>query len=155
MKLPVFEIIGDTTKRFNRDRCGNFAITISYFAVLCSVPLVALFAFITTRILGDPEAAFRSLNIFSEEFFAQLDPYFFSRVQELSRDVTNLGWFGLAGSLIAGSFLFSNLIYSLNFIFKANYQKSFFYNRLMEYLVMFSIGIIMLITLFKIGRAHV
>lgn len=148
MKSPVFDILLETIKRFGRDRCGNFAITISYFAVLCSVPLVALFAFITTRILGDPEAAFRSLNIFSEEFFAQLDPYFFTRVQELSRDVTNLGWFGLAGSLIAGSFLFSNLIYSLNFIFKANYQKSFFYNRLMEYLVMFSIGIIMLITLF-------
>ena len=148
MKLPVFEIIGDTTKRFNRDRCGNFAITISYFAVLCSVPLVALFAFITTRILGDPEVAFRSLGIFSEEFFAKLDPYFFNRVQELSRNITNLGWLGLAGSLIAGSFLFSNLIYSINFIFKANYQKSFFYNRLMEYLIMFTIGIIMLISLF-------
>ena len=148
MKYPVFEIIGDTIKRFNRDRCGNFAITISYFAVLCSVPLVALFAFITTRILGDPEVAFRSLGIFSEEFFAELDPYFFNRVQELSRNVTNLGWFGLAGSLIAGSFLFSNLIYSINFIFKANYQKSFFYNRLMEYLIMFTIGIIMLISLF-------
>ena len=148
MKLPVFEILGDTIKRFNRDRCGNFAITISYFAVLCSVPLVALFAFITTRILGDPEVAFRSLGIFSEEFFAQLDPYFFTRVQELSRDVTNLGWFGLAGSLIAGSFLFSNLIYSINFIFKANYQKSFFYNRLMEYLIMFTVGIIMLLSLF-------
>ena len=148
MKSPALEILVETIKRFGRDRCGNFAITISYFAVLCSVPLVALFAFITTRILGDPEAAFRSLNIFSEEFFAQLDPYFFNRVQELSRDVTNLGWFGLVGSLVAGSFLFSNLIYSLNFIFKANYQKSFFYNRLMEYLVMFSIGIIMLITLF-------
>ena len=148
MKYPVFEILGDTIKRFNRDRCGNFAITISYFAVLCSVPLVALFAFITTRILGDPEVAFRSLGIFSEEFFAELDPYFFNRVRELSRNVTNLGWFGLAGSLIAGSFLFSNLIYSINFIFKANYQKSFFYNRLMEYLIMFTIGIIMLISLF-------
>jgi membrane protein len=148
MKYPVFEILAETIKKFTRDRCGNFAITISYFAVLCSVPLVALFAFITTRILGDPEAAFHSLNIFSEEFFAKLDPYFFTRVQELSRGVTNLGWFGLAGSIIAGSFLFSNLIYSLNFIFKANYQKSFFYNRLMEYLVMFSIGVIMLISLF-------
>ena len=126
MRSPVFGILLETTKRFGRDRCGNFAITISYFAVLCSVPLVALFAFITTRILGDPEAAFRSLNIFSEEFFAQLDPYFFNRVQELSRDVTNLGWFGLVGSLIAGSFLFSNLIYSLNFILRQTTKNPFF-----------------------------
>lgn len=147
MTFPVFNIIRTTIKRFIDDRCGNLAITISYFAVLCSVPMVALFAFITAKVFGGSEIAFRSLNIFSEEFFAQLDPYFFTRIQNLSRNITNLGWFGLLGSFIAASFLFSNLIYSINFIFKANFQKSFFYNRLMEYLIMFIIGIIMLISL--------
>jgi membrane protein len=148
MKSPVFIILGTTIKRFNEDKCGNFAITISYFALLCAVPLVALFAFVTTRILGNPEATSEGLAIFSHEFFAQLDPYFFQRVQDISNDISNLGWFGLAGSFVAASFLFSNLIYSINSIFKADYQKSFFYNRLMEYLIMFSIGIIMLISIF-------
>jgi len=148
MKFSVFETIKITIKRFNEDKCGNFAITISYFALLCSIPLVALFAFITTKILGDSEVAFRSLNVFSDDFFAQLDPLFFERIQYLSQNITNLGWFGLVGSFIGASFLFSNLIYSINFIFKANYQKSFFYNRLMEYIIMFVIGIIMLISLF-------
>ena len=147
MKFPVFEIIKTTFKQFIEDRCGNFAITISYFALLCSIPLVALFTFASTKLVGKAEIAFQTLNIFSDEFFAQLDPYFFDRVQYLSQNITNLGWFGLAGSFIAGSFLFSNLIYSINFIFKANYQKSFFYNRLIEYLIMFVIGIIMLISL--------
>lgn len=147
MKFPAFTILSTTIKRFSEDRCGNFAIIISYFAVLCAIPLVALFAFITARIFGGSEIAFRSLNIFSEEFFAQLDPYFFTRIQNLSRNITNLGWFGLAGSFVAASFLFSNLIYSINFIFKATYQKSFLYNRIMEYLIMFIIGIIMLISL--------
>jgi membrane protein len=147
MKLPVFDIIKTAAQRFHRDRCGNFAITISYFALMCSIPLAALFAYATTKILGSSELAVRSLDIFSEEFFAQLDPYFFERVQELSQGITNLGWFGLAGSFIAASFLFFNLIYSINFIFRANYQKSFFYNRLMEYLIMFVIGVIMMISL--------
>ena len=148
MKVPFFEILKISIKRFNQDKCGTFAITISYFAALCSIPLVSLFAFITTRILGNSEIAFRSLNIFTDEFFTKFDPYFFQKVQSISRNATNLGWFGLVGSLIAVSFLFSNLIYSLNFIFKANYQKSFFYNRIMEYLIMFIIGIIMLVSLF-------
>ncbi|MFB0566382.1 MAG: YihY/virulence factor BrkB family protein [Candidatus Aminicenantaceae bacterium] len=147
MKFSVFEILQATFKRFNQDRCGNFAIIISYFALLCVIPLVALFTYITTKMLGSSELVFRSLNIFSDEFFVQLDPLFFKRVQYLSRNITNLGWFGLAGSFVAGSFLFSNLIYSINFIFKANYQKSFFYNRLIEYLIMFTIGIIMLVSL--------
>ena len=147
MKFPIFEITGTTFKRFNEDRCGNFAIIISYFSVLCFIPLVALFTYITTKILGSSELAFRSLNIFSEEFFAKFDPIFFERIQNISKEITNLGWFGLVGSFIAGSFLFSNLIYSINFIFKANYQKSFFYSRLIEYLIMFTMGIIMLTSL--------
>lgn len=145
--FSLFEILKTTIKRFNEDRCSNHAIIISYFALLCSVPLVALFAYISAKVLGSSELAFRSLNIFSDEFFAKLDPYFFQKIQNISQNITNLGWFGLAGSFVAASFLFSNLIYSINFIFKANFQKSFFYNRLMEYLIMFVIGIIMLISL--------
>ena len=147
----AFEVLKLTFKRFSEDRCGNQAITISYFTLLCSIPLVILFAFITTKLLGNSELAFRSLDIFSEEFFATLDPLFFERIKSLSQNISNLGWFGLVGSFIGASFLFSNLIYTINFIFKANYQKSFFYNRLMEYVIMFIIGIIMLISLFITG----
>jgi membrane protein len=144
----AFRILLTTFKRFNQDQCFTHSIKISYFALLCSIPLVALFTFLTTKLLGNSEVAFRSLDIFSEEFFVQLGPEFFEDVRALSQNITNVGWFGLAGSLIAAPLLFSNLIYAINFIFKANYQKSFFYNRLMEYLIMFIMGIIMLISLF-------
>jgi membrane protein len=147
----ALDVLKITFKRFSEDRCGNFAITISYFALLCSIPLVILFAFASTKVLGSSELAFRSLNIFSDEFFATLDPLFFQRIKELSNNISNLGWFGLVGSFIGASFLFSNLIYSINFIFKANYQKSFFYNRLMEYVIMFIMGTIMLISIFITG----
>lgn len=147
MSLPVFDVIRATFKRANEDRIGNLAITISYFALLCSIPVAALFAFVSTKILGDPEFAFRSLNVFSEEFFAQIDPLFLNKIQNIPRYIGNLGLFGILGSFVAASFLFSRLINSINFIFKAQYQKSFFYNRLMEYILMFIIGVIMLISL--------
>ncbi len=144
---PVFSILKTTFKRFGKDRCFNFSITVSYFALLCAIPLAGLFIFLTTKILGSAEIAIRSLNILSDEFFAKMDPMFFTRVQVVSRNVSNLGWFGFAGSFIAASFLFSNLIHAINVIFRANFQKSFFYSRLMEYLIMFVIGVIMLISL--------
>jgi membrane protein len=147
MGVSVFRILRLTFQRFNSDRCWNSAIVISYYVLLCAVPLIALFAYITTKVLGSSEFAFRSLNLFSEEFFASMDPAFFGRLQEASKSIANLGLFGLAGSFISASFLFSSLIYAINFIFKANYQKSFFYNRLMEYVIMFMIGIIMLFSL--------
>lgn len=147
MKFSIFGIVKATTLRFAEDRCGNFAITVSYFALLCAIPMVAAFAYITTKILGNSELAFLSLNILSDEFFTEMDPLFFQRVQAVSKNISNLGWFGLTGSFIAASFLFSNLINSLNTIFRAHRQKSFFYNRLMEYLIMVVLGIILLISL--------
>jgi len=147
MKLSPFRILAASFKRFNDDKCWTSAIVISYFALLCTVPLLALFFYGSTKILGNTEIALRSLNIFTDEFFARSDPGFFTRLQGLSGTVNNLGIFGLLGSLISASFLFSNLIAAINVIFKTKYHRSFVYNRLMEYLVMFIVGIVMLFSL--------
>jgi membrane protein len=147
MAVNFFRIILVSSKRFNDDRCWTAAIVISYFTLLCVVPLIALFAFLAAKIIGSSELVFRSLNIFTKEFFAKMDPSFFKKLQALGDNVTDLGWFGILGSLISASFLFSNLISSLNQIFRAKYQRSFFYNRLIEYLVMIIIGVIMLLSL--------
>lgn len=144
MAATLFQILGATFKRFNEDKCFNHSIIISYFCLLCAVPLIALFAFATAKILGSSEIAVRSLNIFTEDFFARLDPSFFKKIGGISKNITSLGWFGLLGSFVSGSFLFSSLIYSINVIFKSQYQKSFFYNRLMEYLIMFIIAVILI-----------
>jgi membrane protein len=147
MSLAIFAILRDTFRRFNQDKCWNSAIIISYFAFLCAVPVVSLFIYITTKLIGSSEFALRSLNLFSDEFFAKLDPSFFVRLQDVSQNITNLGWFGLIGSLVSASFLFSNLIHAINLIFRAEYERSFVYNRLIEYSIMFAMGIILLISL--------
>jgi membrane protein len=147
MAAPLFTLLGTTFKRFNDDRCFNHSIVISYFTLLCAVPLVALFAFAATKIMGNYELAIRSLNIFTEDFFAKFDVSFFTKLSGISKNIGNLGWFGLVGSLIGGSFLFSNLIFAINSIFKSHRQKSFFYNRLMEYVVMFIIAVILFFSL--------
>lgn len=142
------KIIGLTFKRFYEDKCPDLSFVISYWAFMGTIPLVALFAFIVAKILGSSEPAFRSLNIFSDEFFVHLDPLFFKRAQFLAKNITSLGWFGLASSIVIGSVVFSKLIYSINYIFKANAKKSFFYNRFLELLLMFAIGGLLLLSLF-------
>ncbi|MGB9864230.1 MAG: YihY/virulence factor BrkB family protein [Candidatus Saccharicenans sp.] len=143
MSDGFLKIIWTSFKRFNDDRCWTAAVVISYFALLCIVPLIALFAFLAVKILGSSEVFFRSLNIFTEEFFVRMDPAFFKKLQALGQNVNDLGWFGILGSLISASFLFSNLISSLNQIFRAKYHKSFFYNRLIEYVVMLVLGVVL------------
>lgn len=147
MALNFLKILLSSFKRFNGDRCWTASIVISYFSLLCLVPLVALFYYLGVRILGSSELVVRSLNIFTEEFFARMDPAFFRRLQALGGNISNLGWFGLVGSLVAASLLFSNLIAVINQIFRARYHKSFFYNRLIEYVVMMIVGIILLLSL--------
>jgi membrane protein len=147
MPAPVLRLLGTTFKRFDKDQCFRHSVVISYFTLMCAVPLVALFAFVTTKILGNSEIALRSLNVFTEDFFIKYDPSFFKKLAAVSQNISNLGWFGLIGSFIAGSFLFSNLIYAINRIFNSVHKKSFFYNRLMEYLVMFVMAVILFISL--------
>lgn len=147
MKFTAFVVLRDTFRRFNEDKVWNSSIIISYFAFLCAVPVVSLFVYITTKVVGTSELALRSLNLFSDDFFAKTDPSFFKRIEEVSNNLSNLGWFGLIGSLISASFLLSNLIYTINTIFRTKYQKSFVYNRIIEYSIMFVMGIILLISL--------
>jgi membrane protein len=147
MTFTPFRILAASVKRFYADKCFTSSIVISYFALLCCVPLLALFFYVSIKVLGSPEIVLRSLNIFTDEFFVRNDPSFFTKLQGISGSVTNLGLFGLLGSFIAGSFLFSNLIAAINNIFRTSYHRSFIYNRLMEYLVMFFIGVVMLFSL--------
>jgi len=143
----IVQVLTTAWRRFNADRCWDQSVIISYFALLCAIPLAALFAFITSKLLGNPELAFRSLNIFSEDFFANLDPAFFEKLRVVAANAAKLGLFGIIGSFVAASLIFSRLISSINLIFKAKYQRSFFYNRLMEYAIMFTTGVILLFSL--------
>ena len=52
MTFTTFRILGASFKRFNDDKCWTSAIVISYFALLCLVPLIALFFYVTTKLLG-------------------------------------------------------------------------------------------------------
>ncbi len=147
MARSTLSLVAASFKRFNGDRCWTTAIVISYFALLCSVPLVALFFATAARFLGDTEVALRSLNIFTDEFFARLDPGFFKGLGDLSGAVGQLGLFGVVGSLISASFLFSTLITAINQIFRTKYHRSFIYNRLIEFLMMAVVGIFMVFSL--------
>lgn len=147
MARSMLRLLAASFKRFNADKCWASAVVISYFALLCSVPLIALFFTVTARFLGDTEMALRSLNIFTDEFFARLDPGFFKSLGDLSGAVGELGLFGIIGSLVSASFLFSSLIATINHIFRTRYHKSFFYNRLIEFLMMSVVGIFMLFSL--------
>jgi membrane protein len=147
MTSSTLSLLAASFRRFNGDRCWTSAIVISYFALLCAVPVTALFFAIAARFLGDTEMALRSLNIFTDEFFARLDPGFFKGLGDLSGAAGQLGLFGVVGSLVSASFLFSTLISTINQIFRTKYHKSFVYNRLIEFLMMGIVGVFMLFSL--------
>ena len=147
MAPSTLSLVAASFRRFNGDKCWTSAIVISYFALLCSVPLVALLFGVAARFLGDTEMALRSLNLFTDEFFARLDPGFFKGLADLSGGIGDLGLFGIVGSLVSASFLFSTLIATVNQIFRTSYHRSFVYNRLIELVLMLVVGVFMFFSL--------
>jgi membrane protein len=147
MTSSTLSLLAASFRRFNRDKCWTSAIVITYFALLCAVPVTALFFAIAGRFLGDTEVALRSLNIFTDEFFARQDPSFFKSLGDLSGAAGDLGLFGVIGSFISASFLFSTLISTINQIFRTKYHRSFVYNRLIEFLMMGIVGVFMIFSL--------
>jgi len=145
--ISLFQTLAESNRRFNRDKCWTAAVVISYFVLLSIVPVLALFFFISSKLVGGTEIALRSLNLFTDEFFARLDPEFFHKLAGLYSNISSLGIFGIVGSAISASFLFANLISTLNVIFKVNIRRSFFYKRFMEYLTMLVLGILMVFSL--------
>jgi len=146
MVHTLFRLLGESFKRFNDDHCFGHSIIISYFTLMCAVPLLALFAWVTSKFLGSAEIAVRSLNIFTEDFFARFDPVFFTRLGDIAKNTSSLGLFGIVGSIISGGFLFGNLINAVNIIFRSKKNRSFFYNRLMENVIMMITAVILLLS---------
>src|SRR4030066_2277523 len=103
MARPTLQLIAASFKRFNGDKCWTSAIVVSYFSLLCSVPLIALFFAVAARFLGDTEMALRSLNIFTDDFFARLAPGVFKSLRGLSGAAGQLGLFGVVGCLAAAT----------------------------------------------------
>ena len=64
MTRSTLSLIAASFKRFNGDKCWTSAVVISYFALLCSVPLIALFF----------AAAARRLPLSSLGFYQYLSP---------------------------------------------------------------------------------
>ncbi len=145
--ISIIRTLAESVRRFNEDKCWTAAIVISYFSLLCVVPVLALFFFLSTNLIGGTEIALRSLNLFTDAFFAHLDPEFLKNLAGLHKNIASLGLFGLIGSVISASFLFASVISTLNTIFNVNIKRSFFYNRIIEYLTMFVGGIIMIFSL--------
>ncbi len=145
--ISILNALAVSMRRFNQDKCWTAAIVVSYFALLCIVPVLALFFFISSNLIGGTEIALRSLNLFTDEFFAKLDPEFLKNLLGLHKNIASMGLFGLIGSAISASFLVSSLIGTINTIFRATAKRSFFYNRIMEYLMMFVGGLLMVFSL--------
>jgi len=119
-----------------------------YYLLLsaCSAAsLLALFAWATSKFLGSAEIAVRSLNIFTEDFFGAWTPRSFKepgrglQAHQLARAVRHHRL-----DHPAGSFLFGQPDQGMNTIFRVKATRSFFYNRLMENVIMLIMAVILL-----------
>ncbi len=130
----IFSILRETTKRFYKDNCPDRAAIISYYSLLAALPMLGVLLFLVTKFFSSEDLIFKTLHLFTKDFFTRLDPTFFDKTQYLAKVFSKMGLYGLIASLGLAFFLFSKIIQTINDIFKAppTSKGNFWKNRFKE-----------------------
>ncbi len=142
----LFSILKETTKRFYKDRCPDKAAIISYYSLLAALPMLGVLLFVVTKSFSSEDLIFKTLHLFTKDFFTRLDPTFFDKTKYLAKVFSKMGLYGLIASLVIAFYLFSKVIKTINEIFKSPHMTkvSFLKNRFKEISLMIVAAILFL-----------
>lgn len=139
-------VLQETTKRFYKDNCPDRAAIISYYSLLAALPMLGVLLFLVTKFFSSEDLIFKTLHLFTKDFFTRLDPTFFDKTQYLAKVFSKMGLYGFIASMGLAFFLFSKVIKTVNDIFKSPEptKSGFWKNRLKEISLMVIAAILFL-----------
>lgn len=132
---------------FHEDGLDKSSI-LAYYSIFSSLFLLTFFTFLFTRFLGDPDLALKSIYPFSPEFFSKISPEIFEKAAEISTRLREVGFIGVAFSLVLGFLIIKKIVGFVNMMFHINLkdkksEKGFMMRRASEFSLLFLIGFLL------------
>ncbi len=138
--------MGELLKRAKKHRIDDLAAIIAYYTLWASVPLSGATLYLSTYILGSSEKIINELNLFSQEFFAKINPRFFFNMKVYARSIKEVGLVGLYLAAFLGTLLISKIIQSIQIIYECEYKKPFFWRKFMEFAILVGAGLVLILS---------
>ncbi len=123
-------------RRIAKHRIDDKAAIISYYALWASVPLAGFLLYLSTYIIGSSERVINDLNLFSQEFFSSINPRFFTNMKIYASRIKEVGILGIYLAVVLGIMFISKIISAIQEIYEVQCQKSFFWKRLKEIIIL-------------------
>ncbi len=140
-----FKGIFNIWKRARAHKIDDLAGIISYYSLWASVPLAGFLLYLSTYIISSSEKVINDLNIFSQEFFSTINPRFFMNMKIYAHKIKEFGIIGIYLALVFGIMLISKIITAIQIVYGAETKKSFFWKRLIEFLILLGSGALLFV----------
>lgn len=130
---------------FLSDNCPHLAASISYYALLCFFPLILALISVSGFVLRSPTLQNRLIEHISS-FLPVSGDFIAQTIQGVSGAWQATGIVGVIGLLWGGSAVFNAIRKSLNTAWGIRQPRSFFTERLTEFLMMIGMGFLLFIS---------
>jgi membrane protein len=154
--LNIFPNLWQALKEFIREDGVDKSTILAYYSIFSSFFLLAFFTFIFTKFLGDPDTALKGMYPFSPDFFSKVSPEVFTRAEEVSTKLQEIGIIGILIFLILAFLVIKKTVQFVNemchiHLKERKSEKGFLVRRISEVSLLFGIGLLVIFSFLFTG----
>lgn len=149
--FTLFKNIWEALKEFFKEGGVDKSSILAYYSIFSSLFLLTSFTFFFTKFLGDPDIVLKSIYPFSPDFFGKISPEIFTRAEEISLKLKEIGWIGILLTFGMGLLIFRKVIQFVNDMFFIELRKGFLARRLREFGLLSVVGVLVLTSFLLTG----
>jgi YihY family inner membrane protein len=149
--FTLFKSIWRALKEFFREGGVDKSSILAYYSIFSSLFLLTSFTFFFTKFLGDPDIVLKSVYPFSPDFFGKISPDIFTKAEEISMKLKEIGWIGILLTFGMGLLIFRKVIQFVNDMFHIKLRKGFLFRRLREFGLLTVVGVLILASFLMTG----
>lgn len=140
----AFRFVADVYNRFDGDRGFLMAAGISFYLILCFIPLILVVLSLAGSYLFGDEIILAQIREYMQSAIPALDPVIQDNIWKIIENRQILGLMGILGLLWTSTLLFGSLRSALNIIFRVKKERSVLRGKLAD-LLMIVLGIVLLL----------
>lgn len=148
-KFNLTKNIWKAFKEFLKADGIDKASILAYYSIFSTLFLLTFATFVFTKFMGRSDAPIKSMYPFSPDFFSKISPDIFTKAEEISTKLKEIGMIGIVFFLFLGFLLIKKIVQFVNEMCETHISykkinKSFLVRRISEFSLLSILGILLI-----------